>query len=205
MDLPFVKNYLAGISWDYLICADAGLDACRGLALVPDLILGDFDSVTPEVFSYYQQSYGDSIQRFPAEKDETDTELALYRAIAAGAKKVTILGGTGSRIDHVLGNIQLLKYALDQQVECVLLDKNNRIRLIQEAYSIRKDEQFGTYLSLLPFTPVVEGLCLTGFAYNVNDFSLECGKALGVSNQIASETAEISFQKGILIVIESRD
>ena len=105
----------------------------------------------------------------------------------------------------MLGNIQLLKMALDRGVNCMLVDEHNRIRMISQGLVLRRAEQFGKYVSLLPFTPQVTGITLKGFAYEVEDFTLQSGIARGVSNEIAAETAEIVLKEGLLLVIESKD
>ncbi|MCD8218227.1 MAG: thiamine diphosphokinase [Clostridiales bacterium] len=205
IDLPFAKKQIAAENWNSVISADSGLNFCRIADVLPDEIWGDFDSADPDVLRYFREKCPETIHVFPAEKDETDTELALMRAIEAGADRITILGGTGTRLDHVLGNLHLLKMAMDAGVECFILDPHNRIRMIQGRTVLRKKEQFGTYVSLIPFTPEVEGLTLRGFAYEVEEFTLESGKARGVSNEIREEEAVIEMRKGILLVIESKD
>jgi len=205
IDLPFAKKQIETGNWDFVISADSGLNFCRKSGVLPDEIWGDFDSADPDVLRYFQEKCPEKIHVFPTEKDETDTELALMRAIEAGADRITILGGTGTRLDHVLGNVHLLKMAMDAGAECAIIDPHNRIRMIQGRMVLRREEQFGTYVSLIPFTPQVEGLTLRGFAYDVEDFTLECGKARGVSNEIREDTAVIEMRQGILLVIESKD
>lgn len=205
IDFTFAKSYLREQKWNFVISADSGIEFCRKAEILPDMILGDFDSADQNTLKLFQEKCPDRILRFPAKKDETDTELAIMKAIEAGADHITILGGTGSRLDHVLGNIHLLKMALDAGAECCIVDPHNRIRMIQSHFELKKREQFGTYVSLIPFTSRVTGLSLTGFSYEVKDFTLNAGKARGVSNEIAAETAEIDLKDGILLVIESAD
>ncbi len=205
IDLPFAEKQIRQERWDRILCADSGLDFCRRAGLLPDVILGDFDSADPEALLYFRERCPERILTFPSQKDETDTELALQYAIREGAERITVLGATGTRLDHVLGNIHLLKQAMDAGTECCLLDAHNRIRMIRAGLVLRRDRQFGRYVSLLPFTPEVEGLTLTGFAYDVHDFTLTAGKARGVSNEIREEEARIELKSGILLVIESAD
>ncbi len=205
IDLPFAKQILECQDWDLLISADRGLHFFLEAGLVPDWIVGDFDSADPEEIKPFQENCPEKLQTFPAEKDETDSEIALDCAIEAGADRITILGGTGSRLDHVLGNLQLLKRALDAGAECCLVDPHNRIRMIKDDLAINRDEQFGDYVSLIPFSSEVEGLTLTGFAYEVEDFTLQNGIARGISNEICAPCAHITLKSGELIVIESRD
>ena len=82
---------------------------------------------------------------------------------------------------------------------------HNRIRMVDKFAELKKTDQFGKYVSLLPFTPEVRGITLKGFAYEVEDFTLVSGIARGVSNELKAETATISCEEGILLVIESRD
>lgn len=90
-------------------------------------------------------------------------------------------------------------------MEAIMADKNNRIRMVQEGLVLRREEQYGRYVSLLPFTPQVTGLTLKGFKYPLNQYTLECYHSLGVSNEIAGDAGEISFQDGVLVVVESLD
>ena len=201
----FSCQYIKKYEWDYIICADAGMRFCHEAEITPDLILGDFDSVDEESYEYFKIVCPERMERFPTHKDETDTELALLRAIEAGADAITMIGATGTRLDHVMGNIQMLKLALDRQVSCQIVDAHNRIRMVQGEVTLKKADQFGKYVSLLPFTPEVTGITLKGFAYEVDDFTLVSGIARGVSNELEAETATITCKDGILLVIESRD
>ena len=141
--------------------------------------------------------------RLNPQKYDTDTEFALRLAISMGAECITVLGGTGSRLDHVLGNIELLGIGLELGVEIELLDANNRIRMTDHGMVLKKEEQFGKYVSLIPYTAQVEHLA--GFKYPLADYCLKGFCSIGVSNEITEEQAEITFENGILIVIESRD
>ncbi len=204
-DLPFVISYLQTRTWDQVIAADSGLHPCLAADISPDVILGDFDSVDSADLRRMEEQYPERIHRFPAEKDETDTELAVSYALESGAEHITILGGTGSRVDHMLGTLQMLRKALDAGAACELVDPHNRVRVVKEGLTLRRKEQFGDYVSLIPATSRVEGLTLTGFAYEVRDFTLESGTARGISNVIRDETATIAFRSGLLWVIESKD
>ena len=182
----FAIKYIKERAWNYVVCADAGMRFCHSAGILPDLILGDFDSVDEESYEYFQKVCPERMERFPTHKDETDTELALLRAIDAGADAITMIGATGTRLDHVMGNIQMLKLALDRKVSCQIVDAHNRIRMLDKFAELKKSEQFG-------------------FAYEVEDFTLVSGIARGVSNELEAETATISCEDGILLVIESRD
>jgi thiamine pyrophosphokinase len=108
-------------------------------------------------------------------------------------------------LDHVLANIHLLLLPMQLKVKASLIDGNNMIYLRQESFTLKKREQFGNYVSLLPFTEKVRGLTLRGFKYPLNHIILTSGNSLGISNEIVGEEASVEFSEGILLVIESRD
>ena len=190
---------------ELMIAADSGMEFFYRNGIKPDVIVGDFDSVKPEALAYFKGQPDIELRELNPIKDDTDTEFAIRLAIERGAEKITILGGTGSRLDHVLGNIELLGIGLKKRVSIELLDAHNRIRMIDKGITLLKGEQFGTYVSLIPYTSQVERLSLCGFKYPLTDYCLKGFCSLGVSNEIAEEEAVITFDKGILLVIESRD
>lgn len=202
----FALNFIKENHSDYVIAADSGMEFFYRNGLVPDEIVGDFDSVKPEVLDYFKQNNPDiKIRRFQPEKDETDTELAIRTAMEKGCRHIWLLGATGTRIDHVLGNIHLLGMVMEQGCECILIDECNRVRMLRQGLRLKKEEQYGDYVSLFPFTPEVRGLTLTGFKYPLQKYNLPCYHSLGVSNEICEEEAEISFEDGVLLMVESRD
>ena len=208
LEKEFACSYISQHSCELTIAVDAGMKFFYEQNIIPDYIVGDFDSVEPEILQSFQNIGGEKkpvILQFQPEKDETDTELAIRTAIKQGSKTIHLLGATGSRMDHVMGNFHLLGAAMKQGVDCQIVDLHNRIRMICQDMVIKKENQYGKYVSLFPFTPQVKGLTLRGFKYPLNNYTLECYHSLGVSNEIIGTQAEISFQEGILLVIESRD
>lgn len=202
----FVLKFLKENPCDLTIAADSGMEFFYRNGLVPDEIVGDFDSVKSGVLEFFKENNPNiKIRKFQPEKDETDTELAIRTAIDADCKKIWLLGATGTRIDHVLGNIHLLGMAMERDCECIMLDSCNRIRMLNQGMTIRREEQYGDYISLFPFTPAVKGLTLRGFKYPLEKYELQCYHSLGVSNEISEEKAEISFEEGILLMVESKD
>ena len=202
----FALKFLKENPCDLTIAADSGMEFFYRNGLVPDEIVGDFDSVKSGVLEFFKENNPNiKIRKFQPEKDETDTELAIRTAIDADCKKIWLLGATGTRIDHLLGNIHLLGMAMERDCECIMLDSCNRIRMLNQGMTIRREEQYGDYISLFPFTPTVKGLTLRGFKYPLEKYELQCYHSLGVSNEISEEKAEISFEEGILLMVESKD
>lgn len=206
IDDEFALGFIKENTCDFTIAADSGMEFFYRNQLVPDEIVGDFDSVKPEVFACFKQNNPDiKILKFQPEKDETDTELALRTAMDAGCTKIWLLGATGTRMDHVMGNIHLLGMAMERGCECIILDAYNRIRMLNRRLCIKRSEQYGKYVSLFPFGQAVTGLTLKGFKYPLQNYELQCYHSLGVSNEISEDEAEISFEEGILLMVESRD
>ena len=201
----FAVSVLEKAAEKTLIAADSGMEFLRRNGIIPQVIIGDFDSVSRETLEWFQGKEGIIWHKLNPVKDDTDTEFALRLAISMGAERITVLGGTGSRLDHVLGNIELLGIGLGQGIKIELLDANNRICMTDRGMILKKEEQFGKYVSLIPYTMQVEHLYLTGFKYPLADYCLKGFCSIGVSNEITGEQAEITFKNGILIVIESRD
>ncbi len=201
----FLNQILEQHHFDDIIAVDKGMELFLDNVCKPDLILGDFDSAKPEVLRFFREETKVLIMEYPPEKDETDTELALRIAIERKATKITLIGVTGTRMDHTLGAIQLLGYGLKRNVECILIDEHNRIRLVQTDVKIAKNEQYGTYVSLIPFSPLVRKVTTKGMKYPLVAEDLPCFIVRGVSNEIVDDIGEISFEDGLLLVIESKD
>lgn len=206
VDLDFLRDYLSKERFDMVVCADAGMDAAYQLGMKPDHILGDFDSASQETLSYFRKQ-GCPIETFPAQKDATDTELALDFILSELAEKIVIVGATGRRLDHFLGNLHILHKAVEAGVVCSLVDPYNRITMTDHPMNLYREQLYGSYISLFPFAGPVGGLCLSGFAYEVEDFTLKPGSSRGISNELAQgkNEAKIRFTDGILLVIESRE
>lgn len=213
----FALDYIKHHNYDQMIAADRGMEFFYRNGLVPNLIVGDFDSASGEVLQFFRSNNKVEIVTLNPIKDDTDTESAIRRAISDGASHITLLGTTGSRLDHVLGNIQLLGIGLEARDEIAgetenesnvlleMVDAHNRIRMIKDSLVISKEEQFGNYVSLIPFTPTVTGVTLEGFKYPLTDFTLQSFNSLGVSNEIVGNQAKVTLKEGILLVIEARD
>lgn len=215
VDPSFVKEVLDDAGKPFIIAADKGLEVLYKLSVMPDIILGDFDSVDNSILEEYKSEI---LTRFSPVKDFTDGEAAVDKAIEVvlswGSQdesdipesSVVILGATGSRLDHVLANISLLKKAVDAGVRAEIVDRNNKIRIFNNFDSIKVFKNNGKkYLSLMPLGDKVTGLTLSGFKYGATDADLYQGSSLAISNEITSDYGMISFKDGYLIVMETDD
>lgn len=200
----FLRELIKKEHYAMMIAADHGLMAADRLKLKLDFIVGDFDSVSETVLKKYQDS-STPIQTFPTEKDKSDTQIAIELALMHNPTAIHIVGATGSRMDHVLANIHLLMLPMQLKINAFMIDSNNKISLRDKSFVINKDDQYGDYVSLLPFSEKVTGLRLIGFKYPLDNITYSAGSSLGVSNEIKEEKAKVELTEGILIVIESKD
>lgn len=207
IERDFALSFLENETFEQFIAVDNGLRFCYDNQIKPTWIVGDFDTAAPELVEYYQTQTDIPIRRFNPVKDSTDSQIAIELALELGSSEITLLGGTGTRMDHVLGNIQSLMLAKKKGVSCVILDEYNRIQLIDGEMRLKKSEQYGKYVSLLPLTTEVTGVDLTGFKFNLtgHTFTSTGSAGFGVSNEIIEDTAEIRVKSGIFVLIESRD
>lgn len=203
VDILFLKDMLKE-KYDCIIAVDKGIEALHELNIKPSYIVGDFDSVNKDIVNIYRNE-NIPIQEHNPEKDYTDTELGIKLAISLKASKISVVGGIGTRLDHTLANIHILKHCLDNNIVCEMLDAHNKIYLINRNVQIEKNKAFGKYISIIPLTTEVSGITLKGFKYPLNDYTLAIGKSLGISNEIEDDYADIVLKEGILIVIESKD
>ncbi|MEE8886353.1 MAG: thiamine diphosphokinase [Eubacteriales bacterium] len=212
-----MKTY-RDISPDYVIAADRGILFCRTAGIVPDRIVGDFDSLgealqkdseakeVSEVLDSYR-GLGVPVDTYNPVKDSTDTDIALEKAVVSGADTVYFLGATGTRLDHTLSNIFDLYRLREQKITGVIIDAHNRITMPAACeMRIRKDEQYGCRLSLFPVRGAVSGLTITGVKYPEENVTLVQGDGgWFVSNEITGEECVIRWESGALLVMETKD
>ena len=190
---------------DFVIAVDGGLSYCSVLEVEPDLILGDFDSVSEkeaEAIEVLEHKIPERIIRLPREKDDTDMLAALKEGLARGYRQFRIYAGTGGRFDHTLANIQCLLFLKNHDAVGYLVDGTGMILVIQnEAVHFRKDLE-GT-LSLFSLVEKSEGVTIEGMKYSLQDASIQNDFPIGISNEFIGEEAMISVEDGALVCMIS--
>lgn len=207
INADYTVEYIKGKDYDIIIAIDGGLKEAESLDIIPDIVVGDFDTIDSGTLNKYAGMKEVEVIRLNPEKDLTDTQSAIERALSLGADYIEIIGGTGTRLDHTIANIHTLQMMLGRCSEAVITNENNRIRIIEDKYVIKRQEQYGKYVSFLPLTEKVQGITLEGFKYPLKDyeFNIKTTLSLGVSNEIIEDEATVSLKSGRLIMIESRD
>lgn len=186
---------------DLVIAVDGGLSYCSALGVEPDLILGDFDSVSPDeakAVEALEQQIPDRIMRLPREKDDTDMLAALKEGLNRGYRDFRIYGGTGGRFDHTLANIQCLLFLKKQGAVGYLVDGTGMILVLMDE-SVEFQEGLEGYLSLFSLTEESVGVTIRGMKYPLEQAVIRNDFPVGISNEFTGERAVVSVEKGQLV------
>ena len=208
VEADFLKEQLEILGYSFIIGADKGIEVLQKIGTDPNLILGDFDSADCDTLDDFRRKKIEIIELNPI-KDDTDMEFAIRESIRRfPGKPIKIFGATGTRLDHTVANMELLHIGYEDSLvtKIELLDSHNRIKLLSPGkFSIVRKEQFGGFISLICYTDEVKGLTLEGLKYGLTDKNIKKGTSLCISNEIVDEKAAISFDEGMVFLIEARD
>ncbi len=197
-DLAFFRSKLSELKPAEIICADSGAGYLRAIGIVPHVIIGDMDSLSPDMLEYFKER-GSRIIRFPAGKSETDTQLALEYAFGIAPDEIYVFGAFGTRIDHTLANVSLLALGLEKGIQIKLIDEWCETFIVNRECTIEGEP--GQTVSLLPLSDMVTGITIDGFEYPLKDGAMEIGTPYGVSNRLIAARGVISVKTGHLLVI----
>ena len=187
---------------DLVIAADAGYLTAQKMGITPDVLLGDFDTLGVE-------NIPDGIEclRVPAEKNDTDTQLAVSTAIERGAKEIVIVGGLSGRLDHTLSTLAILEDLWERKndrIYATLTDGKNRVRFLRNSGTILPRSQY-RYFSLIAADELVKGVTLEGCKYPLKNGRISRRHQWAVSNEITGNCTLIEISRGGAWVIESMD
>ncbi len=184
---------------DFFIFCDAGLCHAEGLGIVPNVIVGDFDSCDKDLLAKYEGSDKEII-RLPSEKDDTDTFFAVKLALERGYDDFLFLGSMGARFDHTLGNISILVYLHEHHKNAVLADDYSFMKIVgNEPFCI---EDSCSYFSVLTVAGDVSGVSIKNAKYPLENANLSCNFQLGISNEVLpNQTASVCVQNGCVLVV----
>lgn len=187
---------------DFILSADGGTDYCIQIGIVPDLVLGDLDSISAKTMKILEKE-NVPINIFPVKKDKTDSQLSIEYLMDIGAREITIVGAIGSRMDYSLANILLLKTIKDKGINGKIVDNNNTILIVDDELIL--DRQEGYFVSIIPIQ--IEGamVSLRGFEYNLSKVRIDFASTHGVSNIIKDTKGYIKVHEGECLVFISKD
>lgn len=186
---------------DHIICADGGTRHALALGLQPNLVIGDMDSANKDALQQFRDQ-GVSIELFPQDKNETDLELAIGRAIELNPKEIIIVGALGGRLDQTLANIALLSN-LELRTFHPKLDNG-----VEEALLCRDQVEIhgrsGDIVSLIPWQGSVTEVQTTNLKWALRKETLYPDKTRGISNEMIADTASVSIGSGLLLIVHRR-
>lgn len=187
---------------DFLVGIDKGAIFFLQHNFVPNLAIGDFDSVSQKELQLIKKK-AKEIKILKKEKDDTDTELALKAVIKKGYDDITILGGIGTRIDHALANVLLLEKYQKSGRQIKIIDKNNQIEMVIKKKIITKNPNLPN-ISLISLTDY-SVISLTGFKYPLKNKKVKRGETLCISNELIEKQGMVGVSYGRVLMIKSRD
>ena len=182
------------VQGDYVIAADRGFDSLMAYGVRPDLAVGDFDSLG------HRPNHPNVIQ-LPTEKDDTDMVFALRKGIELGYRRFILLGGVGGRLEHTLGNLQLLDWLASQGGQGFLVGEKTAATCIRDGKRITFPASMSGSLSVLCISGTAEGVDLTGLKYPLDKHTLTSQFPLGLSNQFLGQEAAVSVETGGLLLL----
>jgi thiamine pyrophosphokinase len=178
-----------------IVCADGGANQARRHGFVPDTIIGDFDSITPETRTHYK-GLGTEFVHLDRQ-DDTDFEKALKLLRKRRCETLVILGLTGGALDHTLGNLSILQ-RYTGAMDIVIFNEDFRIDIVTETtvFSATPD----TRVSIIPLQPA-RGVSYQGLLYDLPNSKLVNGENEGTCNRATEETFTVSLDSGMLMVM----
>jgi thiamine pyrophosphokinase len=187
-----------------VIAADAGATGLDRLGRTPDRLVGDLDSIPDELLARLAAA-GVAIDRHPADKDASDTELALEAAIAAGATEIVLLGAIGGpRLDHQLANVLLLADPALADRDVRIVHGPSTVRVLRDDRRLDLEGGVGDLVTLLPIGGDATGVRIDGVRWPLADATLRVGRSRGLSNEVVKPAASVSLERGALLVVEHR-
>ena len=179
---------------DFVIAADKGYEALEAYGVPPDLVVGDFDSL-----GYMPQH--PNVTRLPAEKDDTDMVFALRRGLDMGYRRFVLLGGLGGRLEHTLGNLQLLDWLSTQGAVGFLAGEKTVVTALRDG-SLTFPPAMSGYLSVLCSSGAAHGVTLSNLKYPLTDYNMTSSFPIGVSNEfLPDQPASVSVKDGCLLLV----
>lgn len=199
-DYNIIKRYI-NVD-DYIIACDGGLKHCDALDIIPNTIVGDFDSIDSGLLDKYRNI--SNIERFPKDKDFTDGELGIQKAIEVNSKSVLVLGGFSKegRFEHILANIFMLKALDDNNINSKMISEKCEVYYLTKEIKSVSDKKF---LSIVPLSDIVEVDKSHGLKYDITKDIFNFGSSRSISNEIIGNEFYISLKSGRALVVASCD
>lgn len=184
---------------DMIICADGGQQVAKDNHIIPDVVIGDFDSS-----DNHEKLFSCEYITFPVEKDITDGEACLNYALDNHCTDIVFYGGMGGRFDHTLGALSLLIQGSESFARVRLADGKNIVEVIRNSSVTLHKRSNYSHFGVVPVYETARGVSITGAKYNLSNYDMHKNKTLGIGNEILDESATISVRDGSLFVTRSK-
>ncbi|MDY3928237.1 MAG: thiamine diphosphokinase [Clostridia bacterium] len=181
---------------DYIICADGGYKHCKALGIKPAVLIGDMDSIG-------DNDYDGEIINLPIRKDFTDSEVCIKFILLKDFEEILMFGFIGTRMDHTVTNILLLKQIAEAGKKAHIIDEHNDIMIAGTENIIYGKK--GDLISIIPVSGNLCGVTTNGLSYPLSDETLVLGESRGVSNFMTSNKCQININSGMGIIVKARD
>jgi thiamine pyrophosphokinase len=188
---------------DLVIAADGGATSLDRLGRRPGLLVGDMDSTEPSLVARLEAD-GTRVERHPADKEASDTELALDAAVGRGATAIVVLGAMGgTRLDHELANLLLLTDATLRGRAVRIVGRGSTVRVLHAGETLELGGTVGTTVTLLPVGGDAAGVTTRGLRWPLAGATLRMGRSRGLSNEVVASPASVRLEAGHLLVVEN--
>jgi thiamine pyrophosphokinase len=188
---------------DFVIGVDRAAYWLIEHGVIPAVAIGDFDSTSRGELEKLKKIIV-TIQKYPPEKNFTDTELALMYAIKLKPSMIIVYGGTGTRLDHEMGTVFLLERCQRLGIPAVIRNETNEVMVLGRGRTILKKREGMRYVSVIPITKSIH-ITLTDFKYEITKKTIFRGQTIGISNEFCRKQAMITIHRGLAFVFQSRD
>ncbi|NLG32506.1 MAG: thiamine diphosphokinase [Syntrophomonadaceae bacterium] len=186
---------------DSLWCVDGGANYAYQMQIVPDIIVGDMDSILPRVYDHYK-ALGVDFRQYPRKKDYTDTQLAISLISETGFDDITFLGSLGNRLDHTLANIYCGMEFCEKGGKIEHYNPDYSVFLVKDQLTLQGN--IGDLVSVLALTEKATGVFEAGFEYPLENAVLYKKNPYAVSNVMQYKEASISIKEGIILIFHYR-
>lgn len=198
-DLTYVRALLTQKKDAFVVCADGGLRYADELGVMPNLIVGDFDSGNAPLRGSAE------VIRLVPEKDDSDLMCAMKLMLSRGYRSFDLVCASGGRIDHFLSNLSLIEYVFEHGGKCTLRDSKNIVFFHDGGKQLYKRNPDYKYVSFIPLDKVLTGVTLTGLKYPLDNVVLNRSAVISISNEPIADEFSIEIKFGRALVIFAKD
>lgn len=202
-DYEHFRQYIISKEYNKIIAVDGGTNHLYKAGILPNYVIGDLDSIEDSIYENCKEK-GVEFIKFPSKKNETDSELAILKAIEDGIMCIDIFGAFGGRIDHELANVQLLYYILKKGIFARMVSSTTEVYVVENDELILEGEK-GDIVSILPLKGDANGVTLKNLEYTLDEFDMEYSIPRGISNIMIDDFCYIDVRDGCLVVIKIKN